>query len=77
MSSEHIKAKRRIKEIADVRSFEMLLKISMLCDSDKQLLRMHYVQGYGFAYIADALGYSESYIKKKHKLALRKLNKLF
>ena len=76
VSTEHIKTKHKLKDMADVRSFEALLRVGMLADSDKQLLRMHYVQGFDFNYIADSLGYSESYVKKRHKNALRKLNKL-
>lgn len=76
MSSEHIETKRKIKEIADIRSFEALLRISMLSDEDKEILRLLYVQNKSVSFVADSLGFSEVYIKKRHKAALQKLNKL-
>lgn len=49
----------------------------MLPEEDKELLRLYYVNGKNFAFVADTLGYSEAYVKKRHKAALIKLNKLF
>lgn len=75
--TDHVKIKHKIKAIADVRDFESLLRISMLPEEDKELLRLYYVNGKNFAFVADTLGYSEAYVKKRHKAALIKLNKLF
>ena len=75
--TDHVKIKHKIKAIADVRDFESLLRISMLPEEDKELLRLYYVYGKNFAFVADTLGYSEAYVKKRHKAALIKLNKLF
>lgn len=75
--TDHVKIKHKIKAIADVRDFESLLRISMLPEEDKELLRLYYVNGKNFAFVADTLGYSEAYVKKRHKAALTKLNKLF
>lgn len=75
--TDHVKIKHKIKAIADVRDFESLLRVSMLSEEDKELLRLYYVNGKNFAFVADTLGYSETYIKKRHKAAILKLNKLF
>lgn len=76
MSSKHIQTRHKIQEIPDIKSFNGLLNNSTLSDIDKQMLKMHYLQGKDFRYIGDTLGFSESTIKKRHKKALQKLNKL-
>lgn len=77
MSSEHIKTKHKIKDIASITTFNELLDACTLTDEDKELLRMHYLQGKDFRYIGDVLGFSESTVKKHHRKALQKLNKVF
>ncbi len=74
--SEHIDTRNKIKDIADISSFTVLLNKSTLSDEDKQLLQLHYVQHKDFRYIGDMLGYSEQTIKRRHKKALIKLSKL-
>ena len=74
MSSGHIETRARVRAIATVESFEGVLAACTLPEEDKMLLRMHYLDGYDFAYIADALGYSESTIKKRHRKALAKIS---
>lgn len=76
MSSEHIKTRNKIKTIASITTFNDLLDGCTLTDEDKEILRMHYLQGKDLQYIGDMLGYSESTIKKRHQKALQKLNKL-
>ena len=76
MSSEHIKTRNKVKEIASITTFNELLDACTLTDEDKEILKMHYLQGKDFRYIGDTLGFSESTIKKRHKKALQKLNKL-
>lgn len=76
MSSEHIKTKRKIKEIASINTFNDLINACTLTEEDKEILRMHYLQGKDFRYIGDVLGFSESTIKKRHKKSLSKLNKI-
>ena len=76
MPTEYIKVKRKVKEIPDIRSFNGLLEASTLSDQDKEIVRMHYLQEKDFAYIADALGYTEQTVKLKHKKAIMKLSKL-
>lgn len=53
-----------------------LLESCTLTEEDKEIIKLHYVQGKNLGFIADTLGYSESTIKKKHKKILSKLNKL-
>lgn len=74
--SDHIDVRRRIKNIPSVASFNELLELSTLSDQDKEILRLHYLKEKDFRFIGDALGYSESTIKYRHKKALKKLSKL-
>lgn len=76
MLSDHIKTKHKIKEISSIASFNELIDACMLTDEDKKLLRLHYLKGKDFRYIGDILGFSESTIKKRHKKAIQKINKL-
>lgn len=76
MTTEHIKTRTKIKEIASISSFNELLTASTLSDEDKEILRLHYLKDKDFRYIGDMFGYSESTIKKRHKKAIAKLSKL-
>ncbi len=71
--SDHIEIRRRLHGIASVAEFERLLNSRILTDTDKQILRMHYIEGKPLSYIGDILGYSESGIKKKHRSILRRI----
>lgn len=74
--SEHIETRRKLKGIADISSFNSLINNTVLTDTDKQILVLHYLNGKDFRYIGDMLGYSESAIKKKHRKILAKLSRL-
>lgn len=76
MASEHIQTRDKVKSIASITTFNDLIDNCVLSDEDREILRMHYLQGKDFRYIGDTLGFSESTIKKRHKKALQKLNKL-
>lgn len=76
MPSEHIKTKQKLKEIDKISDFEDLLKISVLTDEEKDILRMIYLKGHNIGFIADTLGSSEATIYKKHIKALKKIKKL-
>ena len=76
MRSEHIKTRGKIKSIANVTTFNDLLDSCTLTEEDKELLRLHYLNGKDFRYIGDKLGFAESTIKKIHRKALQKLNKI-
>lgn len=76
MSSDHIKTRDKVKSIAKISTFNDLLDACTLTDEDKELLRLHYLKGKDFRYIGDTLGFAESTIKKRHRKALQKLNKI-
>ena len=74
--SEHIETRKKIKGIADISSFYSLIDHTVLSDTDKQILVLHYLKEKDFRYIGDMLGYSESTIKKRHRKILAKLSRL-
>lgn len=76
MSSEHIQTRNKVKKIAKVTTFNELIDACTLTETDKKLLRLHYLDGKDFRYIGDTLGFSESTVKKKHRKALQKLNRI-
>ena len=76
MASEHIKTRQKIQDIAEISSFNELLDACTLTDDDKELLKLHYLQGKDFRYIGDMLGFAESTVKKRHRKALQKLSKI-
>lgn len=77
MSSEHVKTRRKVKSIADIKDFDDLLNRSTLSEEDKEIMRLHYIEEKDFRYIGDLLGFSEATIKYRHRKALRKIGKLF
>lgn len=76
MTTEHVITRNKVKGIASITTFNELLAASTLSEDDKEMLRLHYVDGKDFRYIGDMLGYSESTIKRRHKKALMKISKL-
>lgn len=74
--SKHIETRKKIAEIAEVDSFYDLINKATLSTDDKQILVLHYINGYDLRFIADRLGYSESTIKRRHRKALVKIAKL-
>lgn len=75
--SIHTDTRNRLKKISDLVAFDDLLNRSTLSDTDKTILRLHYLGEKDFRFIADSLGFAESTIKKRHLKALDKLMKLF
>lgn len=71
--SEHIETRNKLKSIYAVTTFEELLNQCTLNDTDKEILRLHYLQEKDYRYIGDMLGYSSETIRKRHKKALKKL----
>lgn len=71
--SDHIEIRKRLRNITSVAEFEKLLNSRMITDIDKKILKMHYVDNKPLSYIGDMLGYSESYVKKRHRYILRRL----
>lgn len=74
--SEHIETRRKLQNIYSIQNFEDLLESCILTEDDKTILRLHYLKGKDFRFIADELGYAESTIKRHHKKILCKLNKM-
>lgn len=74
--TEHIKTRKKLKDITLVTAFEDLLAQCTLSDTDKEILRMHYLQEKEFSFIGDTLGFSEATIKQRHRKALKKLSNL-
>lgn len=74
MTSQHIETRRKLREIPLVEDFEHVLSLCTLDDEDKEILRMHYLNGKDFRFIGDTMGYSERTIKARHKRALKKIS---
>lgn len=74
--SEHIETRKKLKSLYEIKTFEQLLETCILTDEEKAILRLHYLKGKNFGYIADELGFAETTIKKKHRKILSKLNKM-
>jgi RNA polymerase sigma factor (sigma-70 family) len=74
--TDHIKTRRKLKAISKITTFEGLLEQSTLSDTDKEILRLHYLKEKDFRYIGDMLGFSEAAVKVRHKKALKKLGSL-
>lgn len=76
MTTEHIKTRQRVKDIATIKDFNDLLGRSTLSEEDKAIMQLHYLKEKDFRYIGDVLGYSESTIKYRHKKALKKISRI-
>lgn len=76
MKSEHIQTRQKLQKIYSIKTFEELLDTCILTEEDKTIMRLHYLKGKDFGYIADELGFSESTIKRKHQKILKKVGKL-
>ena len=74
--TEHIRIRKQLKEVSLVTTFEGLLAECTLSDTDKELLRMHYLQEKDFRFIGDALGFTEATVKARHRKALKKIGSL-
>ena len=48
----------------------------MLDEKEKQMMRMHYIEGKSFDFITDTLGYSKAGILKMHNRVLHKIEEL-
>ena len=77
MKTEHLITRQRIKDIPELKTFEGLLESSTLSDTDKQIMRLHYLKEQDFRCIGDSIGLSESAVKSRHRRILKKLARLF
>ena len=74
--TEHMATKKRVKKINKKSTFNSILEESMLDEKEKQMMRMYYMEGKSFDFIADTLGYSKAGILKMHKRVLGKIEEL-
>lgn len=74
--SEHIMTRQKLKDIAEVKTFDELLNRCVLTDDERYLMREHYLNGKSFVAISMEMGYSEDWVKHKHRKILKKLQKL-
>lgn len=65
-----------LQKIPDIKTFEDVLNKLTINEEDKTLMRLHYLEGKSFSYIADELSLSESWVKKKHLRILKKISKI-
>ena len=74
--SMHIETRKKLKSIVEISSFNALLDSIILTETEKQMMKMHYLEGKNFCLIGDLLGYTKSGIKNMHRKILNKINKL-
>lgn len=75
--TEHIKTRNKLQNIATISEFNQILKsVTLSDDEEKYSLKMYYLKGKSFAFIADSLGYAEITVNKKHCKILKKLSKV-
>ncbi len=73
--TDHVLTRRKLRAITSKDEFNTLLDKCILSDNYKEMLRMYYLEGKDFLYIADHFYCSESTIKRWHKCALERLGK--
>lgn len=76
LSSKHIEVKHKLQAIPSIAMFENLLEQSTLTDEEKEFVRLYYLRGKPLGYIADSLGFTEGYIRNKHRKIINKLSSL-
>lgn len=69
-------ARHKIQEIPAKTDYETLLNSANLTDLERDVCRMKYEKGWSLIQIGEELGYSESWMKRVHHNALKKLEKL-
>lgn len=74
--TEHMITKKKVKKINKKSTFNSILDDSMLDEREKEMMRMHYIEGKNFDFIADTLGYSKAGILKMHNRVLKKIEEL-
>lgn len=74
--SEHIVTRQKLRDIAEVKTFDDLLNRCVMTDEERQLMREHYLNGKSFVAISMDMGYSEDWVKQRHRKVLKKIQKL-
>ena len=76
MASEHIRVKRKLRDIVSIKTFEDIINDLMISEQEKKLMYLYYVKKNDFCFIADTLGMSESSVKNLHRNVLKKISKI-
>ena len=74
--TSHIETKHRVKDIADINTFNDIISNVKMSETDKDILKRIYVDEQNVNFIADMLGYSERTIRRRHESALKKISKI-
>lgn len=69
-------ARRHIQDIPRKADYETLMDSANLTDLERMVCDYKYRRGWSLIQIGEELGYSESWMKKIHHHALKKLEKL-
>lgn len=77
MNKENARTRRKLKEIETIDSFRELIDALNISDEEKTILELYYLKQKSITYIADALGMSESTVKRKHSKVLKKIGRIF
>ncbi len=74
--TNHIKIKRKLKQIPTKIEFNSLLENAMVSEKERRLMQMYYVDQKDFDYIADVMGYSKAGVIKMHQRILKRIEAL-
>lgn len=70
-------ARRALASLPSKQEYLRLMETAKLTPLERQVCDLKYLGGHSLSYIADTIGYSESWIKVIHHNVLRKLCRLF
>lgn len=70
--TDHVLTKKKLKKLTK-RQFGALVCEALLTPREREIVGMIYIQHKPLDVIADALGYSESTVRLKHRQALQKI----
>ena len=70
MATEHIERIRAAKRVTKESSLLRAIEAANIGETNRKILRMRYIEGRMFEYIAAELGYSTSQIYRRHKAAM-------
>lgn len=76
MNNKRKEARKKLKDIPKITTFNELLEQSTLTDDEKDIVRKHYLHKMPLEVIADFKGYSISNMRVMHRKILDKLAKI-
>lgn len=74
--TDHIKVRKKLKQIPTKIEFNSLLDSIILSEKEKRLMQMFYIEQKDFDYIADVLGYTKAGVIKMHQRILKRIEAL-